>query len=109
MPMVNAVIHPTTSDNMEYRGLISDDETLPTWDRGTANEFGRLAQGVGGSIEGSNTIFFIPRSAAPRNKTVTYGRFVIDVRPNKEEVHQVILTVRGNLIKYDGDVSTRSA
>jgi hypothetical protein len=40
---------------------------------------------------------------------VTYGRFVVDVRPNKEEVHRVRLTVDGNLIKYNGDVSTRSA
>jgi hypothetical protein len=69
----------------------------------------KIAQGVGGRIEGSNTIYFIPRSAVPRNKTVTYGRFVVDVRPNKEEVHRVRLTVGGNLIKYDGDVSTRSA
>jgi hypothetical protein len=40
---------------------------------------------------------------------VTYGRFVVDVRPNKEEIHRVRLTVGGNLISYDGDVSTRSA
>jgi hypothetical protein len=34
---------------------------------------------------------------------------VVDVRPNKEEVHRVRVTVGGNLIKYDGYVSTRSA
>jgi hypothetical protein len=56
--MKNAVIHPTTGANMEYRGLIADKETLPTWDRAAANEFGRLAQGVGGSIEGSSTIYY---------------------------------------------------
>jgi hypothetical protein len=84
MPMANAVIHPPTGTNIGYRGLISDDDTFPTWDRAAANDFGRLAQGVGGRIEGSNKIFFIPRSAVPRNKTVTYGRFVVDVRPNKE-------------------------
>jgi hypothetical protein len=77
--MANAVIHPTMGANMEYRGLIADKETFPTWDRATANEFGRLAQGVGGCIEGSNTIYFIPRSAVPPNKTVMYGRFVVDV------------------------------
>jgi hypothetical protein len=58
---------------MEHRGLLSNDETFPTWGRVAANEFGRLAQGVGGRIAGSNTIFFIPSSAVPRNKTVTYG------------------------------------
>jgi hypothetical protein len=40
---------------------------------------------------------------------VTYGRFVVDVRPNNDEVYRVRLAVGGNLIKYDGDVSTRSA
>jgi hypothetical protein len=70
---------------------------------------GRLSQGIGGCIEVSNTIYFIPRSAVPPNKTVTCGRFVVDVRPNKEEVHRVRLTVGGNLIEYDGDVLTRSA
>jgi hypothetical protein len=107
--MANAVIHPTTGANMEYRGLISDEEILPILDCAAANEFGRLAQGVGGRIEGSNTIYAIPRPAVPRNKTVTYGRFVVDVRPNKEEVQRVRLIVGGNLINYDGDVSTRSA
>jgi hypothetical protein len=34
---------------------------------------------------------------------------VEDVRPNKEEIHCVRLTVGGSLIRYDGDVSTRSA
>jgi hypothetical protein len=38
--------------------------------------------GVGG-IEGSNTIFFIPRQAIPKGKIVTYGRFVVDIRPKK--------------------------
>jgi hypothetical protein len=33
---------------------------------------------------------------------VTYGRFVVDIRPNKTETFQV-----GNLIQYPGDVSTR--
>jgi hypothetical protein len=40
--MVNAIIHPTTGDNMEYRGFISDEETFPSWYRAAANEFGRL-------------------------------------------------------------------
>jgi hypothetical protein len=40
---------------------------------------------------------------------VTYGRFVVDIRPNKTETHRFRLTVVGNLIQYPGDVSTRSA
>jgi hypothetical protein len=64
---------------------------------------------LGGRIEGSNTIFFIPRQAIPKGKIATYGRFMVDIRPNKTETHRVRLTVGGNLIQYTGDVSTRSA
>jgi hypothetical protein len=93
--MTNTVINPTPVANLEYRGLIADKDTFPTWDRASANEFGRLTQGAGGHIESSNTIYFIPRSVVPPNKTVTYGRFVVDVRPKKEEVHRVQLPARG--------------
>jgi hypothetical protein len=44
-----------------------------------------------------------------KEKIVTYGRFVVDIRPNKSEIHRVRLTVWGNLIQYQGDVSTRLA
>jgi hypothetical protein len=107
--MANAVIRTTTGANMEYRGRISDDEIFPIWDRAAPNEFGRLVQGVGGRIEGSNIFYFIPRSAVPSYKNITYGRFGVDIQSNKEEVHRVRLTVGGNLIKYNGGVSTRSA
>jgi hypothetical protein len=66
-----------------------------------------LAQGVGGGIEGSTTI--IPRQAVPKGNIVTYGRFLVDIFPNKTETHRVRLTVGVNLIQYAGDVSTRSA
>jgi hypothetical protein len=56
IPMANAFIYPMTGANMEYRGLIADKEMFPTWDRAAANECDRLAQGVGGCIEGSNNI-----------------------------------------------------
>jgi hypothetical protein len=74
-----------------------------------SNEWGWLAQVVGGRIEGSNTIFFIPRNAVPKGKFITYGRFVVDIRPKKSETHRVLLTAGGSLIQYTGDVSTRSA
>jgi hypothetical protein len=45
----------------------------------------------------------------PKGKIITYGRFVVEIRPNKSETHRVHLTVGGNLIQYSGDVSTRSA
>ncbi len=51
-----------------------------------ANEFGRLAQGVGTRIKGTNTIHFIQKNQVPqeRVKDVTYGSFSCDFKPNKE-------------------------
>jgi hypothetical protein len=107
--MANSVINEETGANLEYRHLINDASTFTVWNEATANEFGRFAQGVGNRIDGSNTIFFIPRQAVPKGKNVTYGRFVVDIRPHKSEVYRVRLTVGGNLIQYQGDFSTRSA
>jgi hypothetical protein len=59
---------------------------------------------LGGRIEGSNTIFFIPRQSVPKGGFVTYGRFVVDIHHNKTETHRVRLAVGGNLIQYTGDV-----
>jgi hypothetical protein len=111
MPMANAVINEDTGASLEYRNLIQDETmtTFTVWNRAAANEFGWLAQGVGGRIEGSNTILCIPRNAVPKGKVITYGRFVVDIRPNKSETHRVRLAVGGNLIQYPGDVSTCSA
>jgi hypothetical protein len=103
MPMTNSVMNEDTGASLEYHHLIKDDSTFTVWNKAAANEFGRLAQGVGYRIEGSNTIFFIPRQAVPK------GKIIMDIRPNKSEIHRVRLTVVGNLVQYPGDVSTRSA
>ena len=77
----------------------------------SANEFGRLAQGVGGRIKGTNTIFFIHKHQVPidRLKDVTYAKFVVELKPNKPEVHRTRLTVGGDKIHYPGDVGTPTA
>jgi hypothetical protein len=107
--MANSVINEDTGASLEDLHLINDASTFTIWNEAAANEFGILAQGVGNRIDGSNTIYFIPRQAVPKGKIVTYGRFVVDIRPKKSEVHRVRLTVGGNLIQYPGDVSTRSS
>jgi hypothetical protein len=107
--MANSFINQYTGASLEYVHITQDDTTFPVWNKAAANEFGRLAQGVGVKIEGSNTIFFIPRQTVLKGKIVTYGRFVADIRPNKTETHRVRLTVGSNLIQYPGDVSSRSA
>ena len=109
--MVNSIVDPDTGKPLEYRHLINHkrDDIRATWNRSGANEFGRLAQGVGGRIEGTNTIFFIHPSKIPKTRTATYARFVCDYRPQKTEKERTRITVGGNLINYPGDVSTRTA
>jgi hypothetical protein len=46
--MANAVLHPVTGAVMSYKKLITDPATKATWTRLAANEFGQLAQGIGG-------------------------------------------------------------
>jgi hypothetical protein len=74
--MANSVTHPVTGATMEYRQLITDPATKDDWLLSAANEFGRLAQGVGGRIKGTDTIRFIPSQDLPNGRTATYPRFV---------------------------------
>jgi hypothetical protein len=85
-----AVLHPETGQPMRYRQLITHPEFKVVWNRLSANKFGRLAQGIGGRIQGTNTIWFIRKEEVPldRLKDVTYGKFVCELKPNKEEVER---------------------
>ena len=99
---INTVVDPDTGEHMEYRQLISNPRTSALWQRSAANEFGRLAQGVGDRIQGTDTIHFIHKSELPSDRRPTYGRFVCTYRPQKSEKERTRLTVGGNLIDYPG-------
>ena len=105
----NSVIDCKTGKKKEYRQLLREPETSAAWTHSSANEFGRLFQGVGGRIKGTNTCFFIHKHEVPADKRVTYARFVCSERPQKTEVNRTRLTVGGNLINYPGEVSTRTS
>ena len=80
-----------------------------TWETSFANELVSLAQGVGNRIEGTNTINFRQKSAVPRNKKVTYGRLVYDIKEHKTETYRTRLTVGRNLLDFPGLLSTPTA
>ena len=75
------------------------------WEKSTANELGRLAQGIAG-IKGNDAIDFIPKHKVPKNKLVTYARMVCDYRPFKSEPYRVRLTVGGDRLSYDDDTAS---
>jgi hypothetical protein len=105
----HSVVDPETGTAMEYRHLIQKDDQKKDWEHSFANELGRLAQGIKGRVKHTDTIFFISRDAVPKDRTVTYGRIVVSIRPQKDEPLRTRLTVGGNLIDYPGDVSTPTA
>ena len=96
---------------LKYRQLINHPTLGPTWRKSSSNEFGRLAQGVGGRIKGTETIFFVKREDIPQDRMqdVTYAQFVCNIRPEKEEKHRTRCVVGGNKINYPGDVGTPTA
>ena len=82
-----------------------------TWSKSSANKFGRLENGVGGFIKGTNTIKFIHKRDVPSKqmKDVTYGQFVCCIHPKKAETHQMRFVVGGNKINYPGKLATPTA
>jgi hypothetical protein len=108
-PMANAVINLDMGASLEYHQLMHAEATFSIWNKAAANEFGILAQGVGGRIEVSITILFILCQAIPKGKVVTYVHFEVDIHPYKSELHRVRLTMGGSLIQYPGGVSACSA
>ena len=57
-------------------------------------------------VKGTDTISFIPFKYVPRNKTPTYSRIVSDIKPHKQEVERVRLTVGGDRITCSYDIIT---
>jgi hypothetical protein len=70
------------------------------WNRSAADEFGRLAQGIGGQAKGTDTIRFIHKHEVPQDrfKDVTYIKFVCTIRTEKEDPYRTRATMGGNLI-----------
>ena len=73
--MANGVLHK--KEVLNYIQLIQNPTLGDYWKLSSANEFGRLAQGIGGRVKGTNTVFFIEKSEVPpeRFKDATYGTF----------------------------------
>ena len=100
-----------TGELMEYRHLMKSPNYREVWGKSSRNKIGRLAQGMPGRVEGTDTMFFINKEEVPQDrfKDVTYGKFVVDYRENKEEKKRVRLTVGGDRINYPDEVATPTA
>ena len=65
-----------TGDMLEYRHLLKNPKYRETWSKAFGKEIGRLAQGQKGIVEGTDALFFIPKSEVPpeRLKDITHAR-----------------------------------
>jgi hypothetical protein len=106
-----AVMDAETGKLLNYRQLMQSAQHKEVWSKSSANEFGRLANGVGGRIKGTNTIKFIQKRDVPheRRRDITYGQFVCTIRPEKAEQHRTRFTVGGDRVNYPGEVATPTA
>ena len=48
---------------------------------------------------------FIKKSKVPKDKKVTYGKIVCEIKPEKDEKKHTRLTVGGNLLDFTGNLS----
>ena len=80
---------------LEYRHLMKRVEYRKTWGKTYVNELGRLAQGIGDNIKGTDTIFFTTKKNIPfkRRRDITYSQIVCDYREGKEEPNRARLVV----------------
>ena len=82
-----AVMDTNTSKLPSYRQLMKNSKYKNNWSTSSANEFGRLANGVIGRIKNPTImISFITTQDIIHNqrKDVTYGKFVCSVRQEKK-------------------------
>ena len=90
-----------------------DPITNKIWSTAFGREWGRMTQGDNKTGEkGTNSMFVMTHEEIkniPKDRVVTYARIVADFRPQKKDPNRVRITAGGNLIKYPGELTTRTA
>ena len=64
----NAVLDGDTGKLLEYRHLIARPKYKQAWGASFGNEIGRLAQGMPGRVEGTDTMFFVDKNKVPKDR-----------------------------------------
>ena len=106
-----AVMDAESGKLMNYKQSMRHPKYTGKWQVSSANQFGQLANGVGGRIKGTNTLKFIKIQDVPKDrmKDVTYRQFVCMVQPEKTEQIRTRFIFGGDRINYPGEVSTPTA
>ena len=92
-----AVMDEDTGRMLNYKQLMRDPKYKKHWSTSSANEFGRLANGVDGRIKNpTNTIKFIIKKDIPSSR-------------RKDVKNRTRFFIGGYLINYPGEVATPTA
>ena len=83
-------------------------EIRDRWNNSGVNEFARLFQSYG-DVGGVDVLEWIHKNQVSKNKKVTYPRYTVAIRPEKDEPFQTIIIAGGDRLDYFGDVSTDTA
>ena len=94
LPIANHVYNERTGVRETIDTLLQG-ESSAIWSQALSNEWDRLADGKLKKVKPSHTIQFVPQNEIPRDRKVTYGNFVCDIRPLKKEPYRVRLIVGG--------------
>ena len=106
------MVHPVTGDIVSsYKKAMHDADIGLLWQTAFGKEFGGLAQGdTKTKTIGTNAIFVMTHKDIKAYKgRYTYARVCLDHRPQKEDPYRIRVTAGGNLIKYTGELSVRTA
>ena len=96
-----------------YKELINHRNNIirNRWTHGGENEFGRLFQGFPpNGIDGLDVLKWIKKQHVTYIKKITYPRYTASNRPEKvDKPFSVWICAGGNLLQYNGDVTTHTA
>ena len=83
--MINVVLNLEIGEMMEYRQVMKNPKYRELYEKAYEKELARLSKFIPGLEDGTETIFFIDKHNVPsdRWKDVTYGKMVINYRPEK--------------------------
>ena len=106
--MLSAVLNEGNGELMEYWKLMKKLRYRNLYRNSYAKDIWRLAQGMLGLVEGTNTMFFIEKKdiSIDRWRDVTYERVVVDYLSEKIHPYCTQLTVGGDRVNYPGYFGT---
>ena len=76
------------------------------WIQSLSNEWGRLAQGNDFGVEYNDVIDFIIQQEVPKDRDVTYAKYILEYRPLKSQPHRIRITVGGDKLSYPDDAGS---